>query len=87
MPPTHLGGGGMGHVGQGAPVTSVQLAASHGFSAALIFDSLPFATEIPHTPAKPHDMYICVQSASVVHASDPATIAFTLRRVCSHFAF
>jgi hypothetical protein len=77
----------MAQVGQGAVVTNTQLAASHGFCAALIFASLPFATEIPQTPEKPHDMNICVQSASVAHASDPATTAFTLRRVCSHFSF
>jgi hypothetical protein len=87
LPPTHFGVGGIAHVGQGAVVTNTQLAASHGFCAALIFDSVPFATEIPQTPGKPHDVNICVQSASVVHASDPAMTAFTLRRVCSHFSF
>jgi len=53
LPATHLGDGGIAQVGQGAAVTTVHLNSSHGFSAARIRDSVPFATAMPHTPDKP----------------------------------
>jgi hypothetical protein len=46
--------------------------------------SLLLFTEAPQTPGKPHDVVICVQSASVTQSRDVAMIAPMVRRICSH---
>jgi hypothetical protein len=84
LPSTHFGGGGIAHVGQGAPTTSAQLKSSQGFCSPRILVSLFLFTEAPQTPGKPHDVVICVQSASVTQSRDVSMIAPIVRRICSH---